>query len=143
MKFKALGCQAVLAALLAIGASGAAFAQADCKALIRSSPFGPEDQTGATNRITAAVTKAAGTEIQTGEVIPLWNVLVDTVPLYGSTLEKTILRCHGTGAGGRSRLEQADLHGGHLSHPEPCGNSSRRNGPYRDIGLLLQPNADG
>ena len=81
MKLKALGCQAILATLLAIGASGTAFAQADCKTLIQPSPFGPDDQTGATNRITPAVTKAAGTEIQTGEVIPMWNVLVNTVPL--------------------------------------------------------------
>ena len=95
MKCKALGYQAVLATLLAIGASGAAFAQADCKTLIQPSPFGPEDQTGATNRITPAVTKAAGTEIQTGEVIPMWNVLVDTVPLSGTRFEKTILTATG------------------------------------------------
>ena len=99
MKFKALACLATLAAVLAIGASGAAFAQGDCKTLIRASPFGPEDQTGATNRITAAVTKAAGTEIQTGEVIPLWNVLVDTVPLYGTRFEKTILTATGLAPG--------------------------------------------
>jgi kynurenine formamidase len=95
VKCKALGCQAVLAALLAIGVSGAAFAQADCKTLIQPSPFGPEDQTGATNRITPAVTKAAGAEIQTGEVIPMWNVLVDTVPLFGTRFEKTILTATG------------------------------------------------
>ena len=95
MKCKALGCQAVLAALLAIGVSGAAFAQADCKTLIQPSPFGPEDQTGATNRITPAVTKAAGAEIQTGEVVPMWNVLVDTVPLFGTRFEKTLLTATG------------------------------------------------
>jgi hypothetical protein len=39
MKLKALGCQAILAALLAIGASGTALAQADCKTLIQPSPF--------------------------------------------------------------------------------------------------------
>jgi kynurenine formamidase len=99
MKCKALGRQAVLAALLAIGASGAALAQSDCKTLVRSSPFGPEDQIGATNRITAAVTKAAGAEIQTGEVIPLWNVLVDTVPLFGTRFEKTILTATGLAPG--------------------------------------------
>ena len=95
MKFKTLGWQAVLAALIAIAASGAAFAQADCKTLVQPSPFGPDDQTGATNRITAAVTKAAAAEIQTGEVIPLWNVLVDSVPLYGTRFEKTILTATG------------------------------------------------
>jgi len=36
-----------------------ALAQADCKALVSPSPFGPDDQTGATNRVTPAVTKAA------------------------------------------------------------------------------------
>ena len=47
-----------------------ALAQADCKALVAPSPFGPEDQTGATNRVTPAVTKAAAAEIQTGVVTP-------------------------------------------------------------------------
>ncbi len=74
-----------------IGATGAAFAQSDCKTLVQPSPFGPEDNIGATNRITPAVTKAAASEIQTGEVIPLWNVLVDGVPLFGTRFEKTIL----------------------------------------------------
>jgi kynurenine formamidase len=91
MKFKGLSCQAAFAVLIAIGASGTAFAQSDCKTLVKPSPFGPDDQTGATNRITPAVTKAAAAEIQTGEVIPLWNVLVDTVPLFGTRFEKTIL----------------------------------------------------
>jgi kynurenine formamidase len=81
----------VLAALVAVGASGAAYAQSDCKTLVQPSPFGPDDQVGATNRITPAVTKAAAAEIQTGEVIPLWNVLVDGVPLFGTRFEKTIL----------------------------------------------------
>jgi kynurenine formamidase len=91
MTFKGFAAQAAFAAFVTFGAAGAAFAQNDCKTLIKPSPFGPEDDVGATNRITPAVTKAAASEIQTGEVIPLWNVLVDGVPLYGTRFEKTIL----------------------------------------------------
>jgi kynurenine formamidase len=64
---------------------------ADCKALVKPSPFGPNDETGATNRITPAVTKAAAAEIQTGEVIPMGNILVDGVPLFGTRFSKTVL----------------------------------------------------
>jgi kynurenine formamidase len=88
---KTLVAKAAVAAMVVIGISGTAFAQSDCKTLIQPSPFGPDDETGATNRITPAVTKAAASEIQTGEVIPLWNVLVDSVPLFGTRFEKTIL----------------------------------------------------
>jgi kynurenine formamidase len=73
------------------GCTGAAFAQADCKTLVKASPFGPDDETGATNRITAAVTKAAAAEIQTGNVISMANPLVDGVPLFGTRFTKTIL----------------------------------------------------
>jgi kynurenine formamidase len=68
-----------------------AFAQADCKTLVKASPFGPDDETGATNRVTAAVTKAAAAEIQTGTVTPMANNLVDGVPLFGTRFTKTIL----------------------------------------------------
>jgi kynurenine formamidase len=67
------------------------FAQADCKTLVAPSPFGPDDQTGATNRVTPAVTKAAAAEIQTGVVTSLANNLVDGVPLFGTRFTKTIL----------------------------------------------------
>ncbi len=66
-------------------------AAADCKALVKPSPFGPDDQTGATNRVTPAVTKAAAAEIQTGTVTSMSNVLVDGVPLFGTRFSKTIL----------------------------------------------------
>jgi kynurenine formamidase len=66
-------------------------AAADCKALVKPSPFGPDDQTGATNRVTPAVTKAAAAEIQTGVVTPMANVLVDGVPLFGTRFSKTVL----------------------------------------------------
>lgn len=90
MKMKILVVHAA-AALVMLGAAGAAFAQGDCKTLVQPSPFGPDDQVGATNRITPAVTKAAAAEIQTGEMIPLAQVLVDGVPLFGSRFSKTVL----------------------------------------------------
>jgi kynurenine formamidase len=71
--------------------SAPASAEADCKALVAPSPFGPDDQTGATNRITPAVTKAAAAEIQTGVVTPMAFNLVDGIPLFGTRFSKTIL----------------------------------------------------
>jgi kynurenine formamidase len=92
MKLRTFAAQAALATVVAIGVSGAAFAQSsDCKTLIQPSPFGPDDQTGASNRVTDAVTKAAAAEIQTGEKISMANVLVDGVPLFGTRFSKDIL----------------------------------------------------
>ena len=71
--------------------SAPASAETDCKALVAPSPFGPDDQTGATNRVTPAVTKAAAAEIQTGVVTPMAFNLVDGIPLFGSRFSKTIL----------------------------------------------------
>src|SRR5580658_2937627 len=71
--------------------SAPASAQADCKTVVAPSPFGPDDQTGATNRVTPAVTKAAAAEIQTGVVTPMANNLVDGIPLFGTRFSKTIL----------------------------------------------------
>jgi kynurenine formamidase len=79
-----------IAALSLLAPSSPAGA-ADCKALVKPSPFGPDDQTGATNRVTPAVTKAAAAEIQTGVVTPMANVLVDGVPLFGTRFSKTVL----------------------------------------------------
>src|SRR5450755_4309796 len=70
-----------LSALALFGTFGVANAQSDCKTLVKPSPFGPDDQIGATNRITPAVTKAAAAEIQTGAVVPMAYNLVDGVPL--------------------------------------------------------------
>jgi kynurenine formamidase len=77
--------------LLLLGTASAALAQSDCSKLVPASPWGPNDQTGATNRVTAAVTKAAAGEIQEGKVIPLSYPLVDGVPLFGSRFTKTVL----------------------------------------------------
>ena len=78
-------------AVIALSSSPFAFAQGDCKTIVKPSPFGPNDQTGATNRVTAAVTKAAAAEIQTGKVTTMTYPLVDGVPLFGTRFTKTIL----------------------------------------------------
>src|ERR1700741_2635947 len=77
--------------LTLLAQSAPALAEADCKAVVAPSPFGPDDQTGATNRVTPAVTKAAAAEIQTGNVISMSYNLVDCVPLFGTRFTKTIL----------------------------------------------------
>jgi len=70
-----------------------AWAQAatDCTKVVPVSPWGPNDQTGATNRVTPAVTKAAAGEIQSGKVVNMSYPLVDGVPLFGTRFTKTIL----------------------------------------------------
>src|SRR5215813_888473 len=78
-------------ATVLLGWTSLAFAQTDCKTLVPASPWGPNDQTGATNRVTPAVTKAAAAEIQDGKVVPLSYVLTDGVPLFGTRFSKTIL----------------------------------------------------
>ena len=91
MKYTAIVASIALSILALSGNLGVAHAQADCKTLVKASPFGPDDQTGATNRITPAVTKAAAAEIQTGAVISMAFNLVDGVPLFGTRFTKTIL----------------------------------------------------
>src|SRR3984893_3290218 len=91
MKFTSIVASAILSALALFGSLNVALAQSDCKTLVKASPFGPDDQTGATNRITPAVTKAAAAEIQTGLVVPMAYNLVDGVPLFGTRFTKTIL----------------------------------------------------
>ena len=91
MRLNARSVAAVLSLLAFFGGCGGALAQADCKALVKASPFGPDDETGATNRVTAAVTKAAAAEIQTGTVTPMAYNMVDGIPLFGTRFTKTIL----------------------------------------------------
>jgi kynurenine formamidase len=107
MKLRTLAVHAAIAAVVAMGASGAAFAQADCKSLVQPSPFGPDDQTGASNRVTPAVTKAAAAEIKTGEVVPMANVLVDGIPLFGTRFSKDILTAVGLVPGAELGKNQA------------------------------------
>lgn len=84
MKHTSIVASVILSALALFGSLNVTLAQSDCKTLVKASPFGPDDQTGATNRITPAVTKAAAAEIQTGVVIPMAFNLVDGVPLFGT-----------------------------------------------------------
>src|SRR3984893_161836 len=107
MRLSTLIYAAALSLLAMLGCSAVAFAQSDCKTLVKASPFGPDDETGATNRVTAAVTKAAAAEIQTGTVTPMANNLVDGVPLFGSRFTKTILTSFATTPGaeyGKNKL---------------------------------------
>ena len=87
------------ALLTALALAPAAVAQSDCTKLVPASPWGKDDQTGATNRVTSAVTKAAAAEIQTGKVTTMTNVLVDGVPLFGTRFSKTILTATGLAPG--------------------------------------------
>ncbi len=89
MNIRALLAGALISGVL-LAAPGA-FAQSDCTKTVPPSPFGKDDQTGATNRVTPAVTKAAAAEIQTGKVTTMTNPLVDGVPLFGTRFTKTIL----------------------------------------------------
>jgi kynurenine formamidase len=58
---------------------------------VPASPWGPNDETGATNRVTPAVTKAAAAEIQEGKVVNMSYPLADGIPLFGTRFTKTIL----------------------------------------------------
>ena len=107
MKVAVLAAIAGLSTLPLFAATTPSHAQADCKSVVAASPFGPDDQTGATNRVTAAVTKAAASEIQTGVVTPMGNLLVDGVPLFGTRFTKTILSSFATMPGaefGKNKL---------------------------------------
>ncbi len=91
MKIATVAVCAGLSLLSLVLGAEPGLAQADCKQVIAPSPFGPDDQTGATNRVTPTVTKAAAAEIQTGVVTPMAYNLVDGVPLFGTRFTKTIL----------------------------------------------------
>lgn len=91
----------LLAAMFLVAASASvAAAQSDCTKIVPPSPWGPADETGATNRVTPAVTKAAAGEIQEGKVIPMSWVLKDGVPLFGTRFTKTILTATTLAPGG-------------------------------------------
>src|SRR5260370_12038968 len=70
-----------IAFVTSIAMASSAFAQSDCTKTVPASPFGKDDQTGATNRITPAVTKAPAAEIKEGKRLILTNPLVDGGPL--------------------------------------------------------------
>src|SRR5215831_8507375 len=91
---------ATLTILLAVASLAWAQAATDCTKVVPVSPWGPNDQTGATNRVTPAVTKAAAGEIQSGKVVGMTYPLVDGIPLFGSRFTKTILTATGLAPGG-------------------------------------------
>ena len=90
MKCKSLFVVVVMLAAL-FASAPAALAQSDCKTIVPPSQWGPNDQTGATNRVTPAVTKAAAAEIQEGKVVVMSYPLTDGIPLFGTRFTKTIL----------------------------------------------------
>jgi kynurenine formamidase len=90
MRRKSLIVVTVMLAAL-ISSVPAALAQSDCSKIVPASPWGPNDQTGATNRVTPAVTKAAASEIQEGKVVTMSYPLTDGIPLFGTRFTKTIL----------------------------------------------------
>jgi kynurenine formamidase len=77
--------------VIVLASASVALAQSDCSKIVPPSPWGPNDQTGATNRVTPAVTKAAAAEIQEGKVVPMSYPLVDGIPLFGTRFTKSIL----------------------------------------------------
>jgi kynurenine formamidase len=74
-----------------LGFTSSVTAQTDCSKIVPASPWGPNDQTGATNRVTPAVTKAAAAEIQTGKVTEMSFPLSDGIPLFGTRFTKNII----------------------------------------------------
>jgi kynurenine formamidase len=139
MKRKLVSTVAVLATL---GLVSVASAQTDCKKLVPPSPWGPNDQTGATNRITPAVTKAAAAEIQSGKVITMTYPLVDGIPLFGSRFTKTILTATGLAPGGAlgenqlTYMEDTWLSQSHVgTHLDGMGHIGRQDCYYNQIAM--------
>src|SRR5437899_7174757 len=99
MRRKALLVATLMLAGL-IASAPAALAQTDCTKVVPPSPWGPNDQTGATNRVTPAVTKAAAAEIKDGKVVVMSYPLTDGIPLFGTRFTKTILTATSLAPGG-------------------------------------------
>jgi kynurenine formamidase len=130
----------VLGVSLVLTLSGTALAQTDCKKLVPPSPWGPNDQTGATNRVTPAVTKAAAAEIQEGKVIVMSYPLADGVPLFGTRFTKTILTATSLAPGaafGENELtymEDTWLSQSHVgTHLDGMGHIGRKDCYYNQI----------
>ena len=84
MKTTAWSAGLVLLGMAAIAPG--AHAQSDCTKTVPVSPFGAGDQTGATNRVTPTVTKAAAAEIQTGKVTTMTNPLTISAAATATTI---------------------------------------------------------
>jgi kynurenine formamidase len=138
MKLKMLAVFALITGFVVWGS--AAFAQSDCSKIVPASPWGPNDQTGATNRVTAAVTKAAAAEIQSGKVITMTYPLTDGVPLFGTRFSKTILTATSLAPGaafGENQLtymEDTWLSQSHVgTHLDGMGHIGRQDCYYNQI----------
>jgi kynurenine formamidase len=133
---------AVGTALMVLAFGSAAFAQTDCKKLVPASPWGPNDQTGATNRITPAVTKAAAAEIKDGKVIVMSYPLTDGVPLFGTRFTKTILTATSLAPGGAfgenelTYMEDTWLSQSHVgTHLDGLGHIGRKDCYFNQIAM--------
>src|SRR5215468_10181294 len=131
-----------IAFVTSIAMASSALAQSDCTKTVPASPWGKEDQTGATNRITPAVTKAAAAEIKEGKVTSLTNPLVDGVPLFGSRFTKTVLTAGGLAPGGAlgknelTYMEDTYLSQSHVgTHLDGMGHIGRADCYYNQIAM--------
>src|SRR5438093_3512045 len=128
--------------LVLLGCASVAAAQTASKPIVPPSPSGPNDQTGATNRVTPAVTKAAAAEIKEGKVIPLSHPLVDGVPLFGTRFTKTILTATSLAPGGAlgenqlTYMEDTWLSQSHVgTHLDGMGHIGRKDCYYNQIAM--------
>ena len=138
MRLKAL----VMAGVIVVATSSIALAQTDCTKIVPPSPWGPNDQTGATNRVTPAVTKAAAAEIQEGKVVPLSYPLADGVPLFGTRFTKTVLTATSLAPGAAfgendlTYMEDTWLSQSHVgTHLDGMGHIGRKDCYYNQIAM--------
>jgi kynurenine formamidase len=129
-------------ALIMLAFGSAAYAQTDCKTIVPASPWGPNDQTGATNRVTSAVTKAAAAEIQEGKVVTMSYPLTDGVPLFGTRFTKTILTATTLAPGGAlgennlTYMEDTWLSQSHVgTHLDGMGHIGRKDCYYNQTAM--------
>ena len=139
MRHKSLFVIVTMLAVL-IASVPAALAQTDCKTVVPPSPWGPNDQTGATNRVTPAVTKAAAAEIRDGKVVVMSYPLTDGIPLFGTRFTKTILTATTLAPGGAlgenqlTYMEDTWLSQSHVgTHLDGLGHIGRKDCYYNQI----------
>ncbi len=132
----------IAAAFLVFASASVALAQSDCTKIVPPSPWGPNDQTGATNRVTPAVTKAAAAEIQEGKVVPMSWILKDGIPLFGTRFTKTILTATSLAPGGAfgenelTYMEDTWLSQSHVgTHLDGMGHIGRKDCYFNQIAM--------
>src|SRR3989442_2264874 len=130
------------AVFLVFASASVALAQSDCTKIVPPSPWGPNDQTGATNRVTPAVTKAAAAEIQEGKVVPMSWILKDGIPLFGTRFTKTILTATSLAPGGAfgenelTYMEDTWLSQSHVgTHLDGMGHIGRKDCYFNQIAM--------